>query len=152
MSKIRIKTSIVLSLLVLSFNSYAEEKAKDIEVYRSPTCGCCSQWISHLKKNNFNVKDHVIDDVQMIKDKYGISKEMSSCHTALVDGYLVEGHVPASDILTLLKDKPKIVGISVPGMPMGTPGMEMGSKKDAYKVVSFDQENKYKVFNSYKGN
>ena len=124
-------------------------KPIDIVVYRSPSCECCGKWLEHLKKNNFNVKDILTEDVQAVKQKYGISVAMSSCHTAIVDGYIVEGHVPANDIINLLKTKPKIAGISVPGMPMGTPGMEMGGKKDAYKVMSFDKENDYKVFNSY---
>ena len=124
-------------------------KPINIVVYRSPSCACCGKWLEHLKNNNFNVKDILTEDVQAVKQKYGISAAMSSCHTAIVDGYIVEGHVPANDIINLLKTRPKIVGISVPGMPMGTPGMEMGGKKDAYKVMSFDKENDYKVFNSY---
>ncbi|MDD5460819.1 MAG: DUF411 domain-containing protein [Methylococcales bacterium] len=125
------------------------EKLRDIVVYRSPTCQCCRKWLEHLKQNNFNVKDMVTDDVQAIKDKYGVSKEMASCHTAIVDGYVIEGHVPANDIVKLLKTKPKIAGISVPGMPSGTPGMEMGGRIDPYDVMSFDKENHYQVFNSY---
>jgi hypothetical protein len=124
-------------------------KPIDIVVYRSPSCECCGKWLEHLKNNNFNVKDILTEDVQAVKQKYGISAAVSSCQTAIVDGYIVEGHVPANDIINLLKTRPKIVGISVPGMPMGTPGMEMGGKKDAYKVMSFDKENDYKVFNSY---
>lgn len=139
----------VTFLLALSFNNYASEKV-EVEVYRSPTCGCCSKWVDHLKQNNFTVKDHVIDDVQVIKDKYGVSAEMSSCHTALVNGYVVEGHVPAADIMAMLKSKPAVTGISVPGMPMGTPGMEMGGKKDPYKVISFDKAHQYKVVSEYK--
>ena len=122
----------------------------DIEVHRSPTCSCCGKWVEHLKQNNFNVKDFVSDDVQAVKDKYGISKELASCHTAIVNGYAIEGHVPADDIKTLLKNKPNVAGITVPGMPSGTPGMEMGGKKDAYQVVSFDKNNQRQVVNSYK--
>ena len=125
-------------------------KPINIVVYRSPSCNCCGKWLEHLKKNNFNVKDIITDDVQSVKNKYGVLAEMTSCHTAIIDGYVVEGHVPSDDIKNLLKTKPKIVGISVPGMPKGTPGMEMGGKKDAYDVMSFDKENNYKVFNSYR--
>jgi len=124
-------------------------KPVDIVVYRSPSCKCCGKWLEHLKNNNFNVKDIVTDNVQAIKDKYGVSEEMASCHTAIVDGYVVEGHVPANDIMKLLTTKPKIVGIAVPGMPSGTPGMEMGGRKDPYNVMSFDRENHYQVFSSY---
>jgi hypothetical protein len=105
-----------------------------------------------LQENNFAVKDFVTNDVQVIKDKYGVTGNMASCHTAIVDGYVVEGHVPASDIMQLIKDKPKVIGISVPGMPVGTPGMDMGGRKDAYQVVSFDKQGKVQVVNSYKGN
>jgi len=149
-----IKVLIVCVLLSLNFSIKAEGQVKAvepivIEVYRSPSCGCCSKWIAHLKENQFDVKDHVTNDVQAIKDKYGVPENMASCHTALVNGYVVEGHVPAVDIKKLLKLKPAVIGISVPGMPSGTPGMEMGGRKDPYKVVSFDKEKKYQVFSSY---
>lgn len=128
------------------------EKSADIVVHRSPTCSCCEKWVEHLKQNNFNVKDIISNDVQAIKNQYGVTQEMASCHTALVDGYVVEGHVPANDIKALLKNKPSIVGITVPGMPSGTPGMEMGGRKGAYEVISFDKNNQHQVFNSYEGN
>ena len=148
--------SVIFFVLInLSFSLTADEsvtKSVEIEVYRSPTCGCCSKWIKHLEKSQFIVKDFVTNDVQAIKDKYGVPAKMSSCHTALVNGYVVEGHVPAADIMKLINGKSKVIGISVPGMPMGTPGMEMGGKKDPYQVVSFDKENNYQVVNSYKGN
>ncbi|MDD5412103.1 MAG: DUF411 domain-containing protein [Methylobacter sp.] len=148
------KAFLAMCLLIINVGVSAESadgKPIDIVVYRSPSCGCCGKWLEHLKQNNFNVKDIVTDDVQAIKDKSGVSKEMASCHTAIVDGYVVEGHVPANDIKTLLKTKPKIVGIAVPGMPAGTPGMEMGGKKEPYNVMSFDRENQYQIFKSYKG-
>jgi hypothetical protein len=126
-----------------------ENGSAEVIVHRSPTCSCCEKWVEHLKQNNFTVKDIISEDVQSVKTKYGVPKEMASCHTAIVNGYVVEGHVPATDVKMLLKNKPKIVGISVPGMPKGTPGMEMGGKKDAYQVLSFDTENHIKVFNSF---
>ena len=150
--------NIFLAIVLLVFNAVIKaetlsaEKPIDIVVYRSPTCECCGKWLEHMKKNNFNIKDIVTDDVQAIKKKYGVPEEMASCHTAIVDGYVIEGHVPANDIMKLLKTKPKIVGIAVPGMPSGTPGMEMGDRKDSYNVMSFDKENHYKIFNSYEGN
>jgi hypothetical protein len=146
---------LVIALLVFNTGIKAEtlsaDKPIDIVVYRSPTCECCGKWLEHMKKNNFNVKDIVTDDVQAIKKKYGVPEAMASCHTAIVDGYVIEGHVPANDIMKLLKTKPKIVGIAVPGMPSGTPGMEMGDRKDSYNVMSFDKENHYEIFNSYEG-
>ncbi|MFW5442881.1 MAG: DUF411 domain-containing protein [Methylococcaceae bacterium] len=154
MSSIKIFIVLVLMSLSLGVKADAEREAVEpvvIEVYRSPSCSCCGKWLEHLKANQFEVIDHKIDDVQVIKDKYGVPANMASCHTALVNGYVIEGHVPAADIRKLLKIKPAVVGISVPGMPVGTPGMEMGDKKDPYKVVSFDNEKKYKVFSSYEG-
>ena len=152
------KLAIVLGLFLLVFDgySYAEQSEKTvvaeptkIDVYRSPTCSCCGKWVAHLKESNFQVKDNVIEDVQEIKDKYGVSKAMASCHTAVVNGYVIEGHVPANDIKKLLKIKPHVVGIAVPAMPSGTPGMEMGSSKDPYNVISFNKDNQYEVFSSY---
>lgn len=147
--------NIFLAIALLVFNAGVKAetiesgKPVDIVVYRSPTCTCCGKWLEHLKKNNFNVKDIVSDDVQAIKNKYGVSEAMASCHTAIVDDYVIEGHVPATDIMKLLRTRPKIVGIAVPGMPRGTPGMEMGDKKDSYNVMSFDKENHYEIFNRY---
>jgi hypothetical protein len=149
----KVKHFLAIVLLVNTGFAWAEvaqaEKKIDIVVNRSPTCSCCGKWVEHLKQNNFNVKDVVSDDMQSIKNKYGVTQELASCHTALVNGYVVEGHVPTNDIRTLLKNKPEVVGITVPGMPSGTPGMEMGGKKDAYQVISFDKKNQQQVFNSY---
>jgi hypothetical protein len=143
--------TIFLSLaLALSNTAVVANETIDMTVYRSPTCSCCKRWVSHVEQNGFKVKDIVTDGVQAIKDQNGITPAIASCHTALVGGYAIEGHVPASDIKTLLQNKPKVAGISVPGMPVGTPGMEMGGKKDAYDVISFDKEQKTQVFKSYK--
>lgn len=147
-----LKNLLIIGLLAANTAGVrAEDKPIDIVVHRSPSCTCCGKWLEHLKDNNFNVKDVVTNDVQAVKDKYGVSREIASCHTAIVDGYVVEGHVPANDIKTLLTTKPKVAGIAVPGMVDGSPGMEMGDSKDAYKVLSFDRENHTKVFNSYEG-
>ncbi|MDI1229846.1 MAG: DUF411 domain-containing protein [Methylobacter sp.] len=148
-----VKSFLTIGLLVANVGISAEslDKPIDIVVHRSPTCTCCGKWLAHLKQNNFTVTDVVIDNVQAIKDKYGVTQELASCHTAIVEGYVIEGHVPANDIKTLLKTKSKVVGIAVPGMVTGTPGMEMGDRVDPYKVVSFDHENHTQVFNSYEG-
>lgn len=147
------KVLLAIGLLVANVGVKAETPGKpiDITVHRSPTCMCCSKWLAHLKENNFNIKEIVTDDVDPIKDKYGVTQELASCHTAIVDGYVIEGHVPADDIKKLLKTKPKVVGLAVPGMVNGSPGMEMGDKKAPYNVVSFDHEKQVKVFNSYEG-
>lgn len=148
-----IKLLVAVSLLAVNVQISAKAAAKptDIVVYRSPSCTCCGKWVEHLKQNNFVVQDNVTDDVQTLKNKHGITPELASCHTAIVDGYVIEGHVPAEDIVALLKTKPHVVGLSAPGMPVGTPGMEMGGKKDAYDVVSFDNKQHTEVFTHYKG-
>ncbi|WP_394751758.1 DUF411 domain-containing protein [Crenothrix sp.] len=142
------------SLSLINAGVWAENTVKptDIVVYRSPSCSCCGKWVEHMKQNNFNVQDIVTEDVQAIKNKHGVTPELASCHTAIVDGHVIEGHVPAEDIIALLKTKPKDVGLAVPGMPVGTPGMEMGDKKDAYDVISFDSKKHTEVFKHYTSN
>ena len=146
--------AIVLLLTAVSQGLAAEEAGKPLEmtVYRSPTCGCCGKWLEHAKQNGFKINDVVSDDMETIKARFGVPEKLASCHTAVVDGYVVEGHVPAGDIQKMLQSKAKVSGIAAPGMPMGSPGMEMGGRQDAYKVVSFDKEGKFEVFASHEGN
>ena len=140
----------VLVIALFSTTARAEPpKPVDITVYRSASCSCCGKWLEHLKANNFNVKDMAMEDVLPIKQKQGITDKLASCHTALVGDYVIEGHVPANDIMKLLKSKPKVIGLAVPGMVNGSPGMEMGEHKNAYVVVSFDKDQKMAVFSSY---
>ena len=110
--------------------------APEVQVYKSPTCGCCEKWVEHLRAAGFTVQAHDVPDVAPIKRENGISPELSSCHTAFVGGYVVEGHVPASDIRRLLAERPAIAGLAVPDMPIGSPGME-GPNPEAYEVLSF---------------
>ena len=144
----------MLSAILLASNmAVAAEEAvadKEMTVYRSPTCGCCEKWIDHVKQNHFVIKDIISDDMQAIKQKYGVPEKLASCHTAIVDGYVIEGHVPAADIQKLLKTKPKVTGISAPGMPMGSPGMEVGSRQDDFDVMSFDSAGNVQVFSEHK--
>lgn len=123
----------------------------EMTVYRSPTCGCCGKWLEHMKQNGFKVKDVLTEDMDSIKRQQGVPDNLKSCHTAVVGGYRVEGHVPASDVRALLEKKPAVSGISVPGMPVGTPGMEMGGRKDPYAVVQFDKSGEPAVFHDYSG-
>ncbi len=107
-----------------------------ITVYKSPTCGCCTAWVEHLEANDFTVQVVDMDNVNSVKDYYGIPQELSSCHTGIVEGYAIEGHVPADDIQRLLEERPEAIGLSVPGMPIGSPGMEVeGRPADNYDVV-----------------
>lgn len=129
----------------------AANPAPSMTVYRSPTCGCCGKWIEHIKAQGFKVEDIQSGDMDQVKDRLGVPEPLRSCHTAIVGGYVVEGHVPAADILGLLKQKPKdAVGLAVPGMPAGTPGMEMGGRKDPYDVVEFDKQGKTRVRHEYR--
>lgn len=118
-----------------------------VAVYKSPTCGCCSLWNDHMKAAGFAVTSTDLADVTPIKDKNGVPAQTRSCHTALVGGYVVEGHVPADVIKKLLRERPAIVGIAVPGMPAGSPGMEMpDGRKDSYQIVAFDKQGKTSVY------
>lgn len=123
----------------------------EMTVYRSPTCTCCGRWLEHMKQNGFLIKDIQTEDMDAIKRQLGVPDALQSCHTALVGGYWVEGHVPAEDVKKLLRDKPAVAGISVPGMPAGTPGMEMGPRKDPYAVVQLDKSGNTSVFHDYTG-
>ena len=122
--------------------------ASAVVVYKSPTCGCCSNWIAHLKANGFQVEAHDVGDAELraVGKSAGLADNLASCHTAKVGGYIVEGHVPAADIQRLLKEKPAIAGIAAPGMPMGSPGMEQGGRKEAYDVIAFTKDGKTTVF------
>lgn len=124
-------------------------KPVEITVYRSPSCTCCGRWLEHMKKNGFIIKDMKTEDMDRIKQEQGVPEPLRSCHTALVGGYVVEGHVPAADVAALLKQRPTAAGLTVPGMPVGTPGMEMGGRQDPFAVLEFDRNGKTRVFHEY---
>lgn len=142
-------------LMSVSMMSSAEQKKElsnllnEIVVFRSPSCGCCGKWVKHLEFNGFKVIDKVTDDMQSIKHQYGIGQSLASCHTAVIGDYIVEGHVPAQDIKTIIQTKASIKGLSVPGMVTGSPGMEMGGRKDPYNVVAFDKRGNQKLYKAY---
>ena len=119
-----------------------------VTVYKDPGCGCCKNWIEHLKKHGYRVDAKDTPDMMQIKSTLGVPGDLRSCHTAVVEGYLIEGHVPATDIDRLLTDKPRVKGLAVPGMPMGSPGME-GPTSQHYQVIAFDKSGKSRVFASH---
>ena len=122
-----------------------------IAVVSDPGCGCCLQWVDHLRQAGFKVTVTESDDIDAVKDSKGVPKNARSCHTATVGNYVLEGHVPAADIKKLLQTHPDIVGLAVPGMPSGSPGMEVpGGKKDPFDVVAFDKTGHTRVFASYR--
>jgi len=112
----------------------------ELTVFRSPTCGCCGKWIEHMEAAGFRVKDEVTEDMTAIKEQYRVPAQLASCHTTVVDGYVVEGHIPAADVQRLLTEKPDVAGIAVPGMPIGSPGMESGDYIEPYTVFSFQED------------
>jgi len=118
-----------------------------ITIYKSATCGCCAKWVDHLRANGFVPAVHDEQDMDAIKDNMGVPKGVRSCHTALLGRYLVEGHVPASDLRRLLADRPAVAGLAVPGMPKSAPGMAVpGDTHEAYEVVSFTRDGKTALF------
>ncbi len=114
----------------------------EIQVFKTPTCGCCNKWIEHLQKAGFDVQATDLPDLTELKRANGVPPRISSCHTAIVEGYVIEGHVPADDIERLLAERPKVAGLAVPGMPIGSPGMESldTSQHETYEVVAFGTE------------
>lgn len=118
------KLLIGLAMLCAATLSFQAVAAEIVEVYKNPNCGCCGKWVEHMQKAGFNVRVHEVSDVAPMRAKFGMPEHYASCHTARVGGYVVEGHVPASDVKRLLKEKPKAIGLAVPGMPAGSPGME----------------------------
>lgn len=138
--------SFSISLLFLGSAAMALPKAI---VFRTPTCGCCIKWVDHLKKNGFEVEVINKRNLTSIKKVYGVPGHLKSCHTAKIGRYTIEGHVPAKDILNLLKKNLDIKGLAVEGMPLGSPGMEYQNKLDPYDVISFEDDGTTKIFNSY---
>lgn len=119
-----------------------------IEVYKDPNCGCCGRWVQHLKMNNFNANIIESPDMVSIKARFRVPRDIASCHTAVIDGYVIEGHVPAHAIQRLLAERPQALGLAVPGMPVGSPGME-GGTHEAFDVFLFTAEGSKKVFEHY---
>ena len=123
--------------------------ALKMTVYKSPTCGCCAKWVEHMKQAGFDMEVNETPNVGLVKVEHHVPADLASCHTALVGGYVIEGHVPADVVEKLLKEKPDIAGLAVPGMPMGAPGMEGdGSRKDHYDIIAFRADGSHYVYAS----
>lgn len=121
-----------------------------IEVYKSASCGCCGAWVKHLEENGFTVKAQNVANPTDYREKFGMPNDLGSCHTGLVQGYAIEGHVPASEIKRLLAERPKAIGLAVPSMPMGSPGME-GHRSDPYDVLLVKAGGGHTVYRHYDG-
>lgn len=139
-----IRALVAAGLLVVGTAAHAAT----MTVMKSPACGCCAKWIEHVEKHGFAVKVVNVDDIMAVKAKVGIPDRLASCHTTTVNGYVVEGHVPAADIKKLLASKPKVKGIAVPGMPAGSPGMEQAGKQP-YKTLLIKADGSTTVFASH---
>ncbi len=123
-------------------------KPGEVIVYKSPTCGCCAKWVNHMRQAGFEVTVNDTSDLDAVKQQYGVPYGMGSCHTAVVDGYVIEGHVPATDVKRFLLEKPDAAGLAVPGMPIGSPGMEQGDYRERYAVLLFGEKGT-KIFSKH---
>ncbi len=141
----------MLAASAIASPAFAEGHAGQVEVYKSPWCGCCAAWVDHLEQNGYTAIVHDVDDLSAIKQMAGVPQDQRSCHTAMIDGYVIEGHVPASAIDRLLAERPEIHGLTVPGMPQGSPGMEgpnpvpvtvysIGSDAESEAFMEFDAD------------
>ena len=146
---------IVVALVATAFVMWNQASAEaqvapdkpSVTVYKSPTCGCCNKWVEHLEENGYAVESNDMPNVTPMKQRLGLPQQLASCHTAVVGGYVVEGHVPADVIDQLLEEKPDVVGIAVPGMPIGSPGME-GPNPQSYDVIAFTKDGGQEVYAS----
>jgi hypothetical protein len=147
------RRTLLAALATLPFASLAQAPARVlVEVWKDPNCGCCKDWVKHLQESGFATKVVETPDVAAIRTKLGIPQKLASCHTALVGGYALEGHVPAAAVRRLLKEKPVAVGLTVPGMPVGAPGMDdpaYKGRRDPYDVLLVTKSGEARVFASY---
>ncbi|MBI1892480.1 MAG: DUF411 domain-containing protein [Burkholderiales bacterium] len=141
-----LKRMIIAACLAMAASAHAATPV--IDVYKTASCGCCSKWVEHLQANGFTVKTHKVSGPADYRQKFGMPDALGSCHTAHVAGYTIEGHVPATDIKRLLAEKPKAIGLAVPAMPLGSPGME-GPRSDPYDVLLVQGNKKYSVYRHY---
>lgn len=120
-----------------------------VSVWKTPNCGCCGEWVSHLRSNGFDVVTHDVKDTAPMRQNLGLAEKFGSCHTGLLGIYVLEGHVPAKEMRRLLREKPQALGLAVPGMPVGSPGMEMGNASDAFDVLLVLKDGNSRVYQSY---
>lgn len=142
-----LRLAAAIGALFISSQALAAELIP-IDVHRDANCGCCKAWISHMEDNGFKVTDHVETDMSAVKQKLGVAPRLASCHTAVINGKFVEGHVPADQVLALSK-RDDLKGMAVPGMVTGSPGMEMGDRVDAYQVIGVSQDGSDQVIADY---
>ena len=142
-------TALAAGAVSLALPALAAASLPPVDVYKSPTCGCCGAWVDHLKAAGFSVRVVEVDDIAQARKRFGLPDKFGSCHTGVVDGYVVEGHVPAAEIKRLLSSRPAAIGLAVPGMPIGSPGMEDPGRSDPYDVLLIDRKGRESVFAHY---
>ena len=145
MTRMRVGLFFAVSAAFLLLGTALHAGETEVMVYKTPTCGCCSKWVDHLEANGFKVKSKNLADVSPVKRMNGVPMQLSSCHTAIIGGYFVEGHVPAEDVKRLLEERPDVAGIAVPRMPEGSPGME-GPNPEPYSVLAVKKDGSIEVF------
>lgn len=151
MKRRHVFTVLAAGLAASALPSAAAPALPRIDVFKSPTCGCCGAWVDHLRAAGFAVKVTEVQDTTATRRSQGLPSRFGSCHTALVEGYVIEGHVPAADVKRLLATKPVAIGLAVPGMPAGSPGMENGHARAAFDVLLIDKSGRDSVFARYAG-
>lgn len=139
---------LVMALVAVAFVAWnmQSEAGADILVYKSLTCHCCDRWVAHLRRAGFKVYVRTQERIAPLRAKHGVPQTLASCHTAIAGNYTIEGHVPASAIRRLLKERPAVAGLAVPGMPIGSPGMEQGNRREPFDVIAFDEAGRTTVF------
>ena len=144
------KKLLLTSLLLGFFMTLFAENLPPVTVYKSKYCGCCGEWVKHMENNGFKVNVIETEALNEVKIKYNVPAPLASCHTAIIGNFIVEGHTPASSIKRFLKEAPKdAIGLAVPGMPLGSPGMEQGNMKQPYDVLAFDKQGHTVVFEKF---
>ena len=138
----------VALLCLVTQPARGQQPKTTITVYKSPACGCCRGWVEHMRRAGFTVKPQDVEDIAVVKTTYGLPLKLASCHTSLAGGYVFEGHIPAEVVERVLRERPKIAGLAVPGMPVGSPGMEQGGRRDPYDIIAFDKQGKTSVYES----
>jgi hypothetical protein len=152
MTNRRLAAVLTLAAIIGNVGAYAQSRSAapaakpgSLVVYKSPTCGCCGKWVEHMKANGFTATVTDMPDVVPMKTQHGVPAALHSCHTSLIGGYVIEGHVPAADVKRLLKERPAIAGLAAPGMPAGSPGMDVPGAP-AFDVIAFDKAGKTTVY------
>lgn len=140
--------SIAIVMGIAGISAVRPAVAAEFNVYKSPWCGCCAKWMDHMRANGHTPVTKNMEDLDPLKKMAGVPENLQSCHTAIIDGYVIEGHVPAKDVARLLAERPKAKGLTAPGMPNGAPGME-GDSKDHYDVLLFKSDGSTSVYSRY---